>query len=199
MSGHAASAEATSFGGSEGSGHGNAAIVVEDAVDRRGSHAPARSSSLDNILREKTITPIGGIALLFNNMTGIGLTQTSQTYQHSGWVVTTIFFVVYMVISTLCALFIVEAMQGIPGNKYFQGTVEFGTLINFYFGPTAHIFGQICLFGALQGNAVASIIQSAQTVDNLLVDVFGKTCAVFSSTHVDMRYREAGVSFSFEI
>jgi hypothetical protein len=56
----------------------------------------------------------------------------------------------------------VEAMQAIPGNKHFQGTVEFGTLINFYFGKTTHIFGQILLYGALQSNAIQCIVVSAQ-------------------------------------
>ncbi|KAJ3218369.1 hypothetical protein HDU67_005918 [Dinochytrium kinnereticum] len=157
-----------------------ASIVVEESSGGNSGSPPrlARSDSLADILKGKTISPIGGIALLFNNMSGIGLTQTSQTYQQTGWLVTSLFFMIYMVISTLSALFIVEAMQAIPGNKYFQGTVEFGTLINFYFGPFAHIAGQLCLFGALQSNAIASIIQSSQTLDNLLIDVFGRTCAV---------------------
>ncbi|KAI9355988.1 hypothetical protein DFJ73DRAFT_250757 [Zopfochytrium polystomum] len=83
-----------------------------------------------------------------------------------------------MVISGLCALFIVEAMQCIPGNRFFQGTVEFATLINFYFGPVAHAAGQFCLFGALQSLAVSSIIQSSQTIDNLLIDLAGRTCGL---------------------
>jgi hypothetical protein len=67
-----------------------------------------------------------------------------------------------MIMSSFCALFIVEAMQCIPGNKYFQGTVEFATLINFYFGPITHIAGQLCLYGALQSMALTSTIQSVQ-------------------------------------
>ncbi|KAJ3113368.1 hypothetical protein HDU96_003504 [Phlyctochytrium bullatum] len=143
--------------------------------------ALTRSDSLTRIMKTKTITPIGGIALLFNNMTGIGLTQTSQTFQESGWLMTSLLFLLYMVIASLSALFIVEAMQAIPGNKYFQGTVEFGTLINFYFGPWAHIAGQMCLYGALQSNAIASIIQSAQTVDNMIMDFAGSTCGLTMS------------------
>jgi hypothetical protein len=69
-------------------------------------------------------------------------------------------------------------MQSIPGNKYWQGTVEFGTLVNFYMGPRSHILGQICLFGALQSLAVAAVIQSSQTLDHLLVDVWGRSCGV---------------------
>ncbi|KAJ3099034.1 hypothetical protein HDU97_003520 [Phlyctochytrium planicorne] len=151
-----------------------AANVSEETLGPHQANAGGDNASQ----RSDSLSRLGGIALIFNNMTGIGLSQTSQTYQQSGYIVTTIFFIIFMIISSLSALFVVEAMQAIPGNKYFQGTVEFGTLINFYFGPWSHILGQICLFGALQGNAVASIIQSSQTVDNLLIDAFGKTCAL---------------------
>ncbi|KAJ3074246.1 hypothetical protein HDU98_011738 [Podochytrium sp. JEL0797] len=88
-----------------------------------------------------------------------------------------------MIIASLCALFIVEAMQAIPGNRYFTGTVEFGTLINFYFGPTAHILGQFGLYGALQTMAIGSLIQSSQTMDNLFIDMFGETCGVSLSVN----------------
>ncbi|KAJ3074248.1 AAA ATPase midasin [Podochytrium sp. JEL0797] len=136
-------------------------------------------------------------------MTGIGIIQTSQLFQQSGWLPVTLFFVVFMIISSLCALFIVEAMQAIPGNRYFQGTVEFGTLINFYFGPTAHILGQMGLYGAFQAIAVASIIQSSQTMDNLFIDVFKQTCGVSlgitNATSTVMEWycvREHGTSIS---
>ena len=69
-------------------------------------------------------------------------------------------------------------MQGIPGNKYFQGDVEYATLINFYFEPVHHIVGQILLYGALQSNAIQGIVLSAQAIDRLLIDLFGKTCGV---------------------
>ncbi|ORY36698.1 hypothetical protein BCR33DRAFT_721915 [Rhizoclosmatium globosum] len=111
-------------------------------------------------------------------MTGIGMIQTSLVFQQSGWLPVTLFFALFMVISSLCALFMVEAMQAIPGNRYFQGHVEFGTLINFYFGSTAHMIGQFSLYGALEVIAVGSIIQSSQTMDNLLIDIFGRTCGV---------------------
>ncbi|KAJ3074247.1 hypothetical protein HDU98_011739 [Podochytrium sp. JEL0797] len=116
-------------------------------------------------------------------MTGIGIIQTASTFQESGWLLTTICFLVYMIISSLCALFIVEAMQAIPGNRYFTGTVEFGTLINFYFGPTAHIFGQFALYGALQSIAIGSLVQSSQTMDNVFIDMFGKTCGISLSVN----------------
>ncbi|KAJ3014518.1 UNVERIFIED_CONTAM: hypothetical protein HDU68_000240 [Siphonaria sp. JEL0065] len=131
-----------------------------------------------DLFRSKTVDKPNGISLIYNNMTGIGIIQTASTFQQSGWLLTIVFFVLYMVISSFCALFIVEAMQAIPGNRYFTGNVEYGTLINFYFGPTAHILGQMGLYGALQTMAIGSLIQSSQTMDHLFVDMFGKTCGV---------------------
>ena len=69
-------------------------------------------------------------------------------------------------------------MQGIPGNKYFQGDVEYATLINFYFNPIHHILGQVLLYGALQSNAIQGMVLSAQAIDRLIIDIFGKTCGV---------------------
>lgn len=69
-------------------------------------------------------------------------------------------------------------MQSIPGNKNFQGQVEFATLVDFYFGPRMHVAAQICLYGAIQSNAIQSIVLSAQAFDNILVDIFGKTCGI---------------------
>ncbi|KAJ3105641.1 hypothetical protein HDU97_007848 [Phlyctochytrium planicorne] len=153
-----------------------------------------RTQTLIQLLDTKTISMFGGITLLFNNMTGPAVPQTPNIFQQSGWIVVTIFLFTFSSISALCSLFIVEAMQAIPGNKHFQGTVEFGTLIHFYFGRWAHILGQICLYGALETNAIASMIQTSQTFDNILIDIFGKTYGlaltpsvrfVYATEHLD--------------
>ncbi|KAJ3275307.1 hypothetical protein HK104_003922 [Borealophlyctis nickersoniae] len=111
-------------------------------------------------------------------MTGPGVPFTPSMFQQAGWFVPVLMFIVFLFVSTLSVLFIIEAMQAIPGNKHFQGTVEFATLINFYFGKWAHIFGQILLYGAIQSQAIQCIIISAQTFDNILIDIFGKSCGL---------------------
>ncbi|KAI8826395.1 hypothetical protein BJ741DRAFT_631312 [Chytriomyces cf. hyalinus JEL632] len=149
-----------------------------DNLSTTHTHLHAQAQQHLNVIRSKTVQKIPGIALIFNNMTGIGMIQTPLIFQQSGWLPVTLFFILFMIISSLCALFIVEAMQAIPGNRFFSGTVEFGTLIHFYFGTWAHISGQVMMYGALQSLAVASMIQSSQTFDNLFVDVFRGTCGV---------------------
>ncbi|KAI9348527.1 hypothetical protein BDR26DRAFT_799106, partial [Obelidium mucronatum] len=120
----------------------------------------------------------GGIAFLFNNMTGTALSQTASLFQQSGWFPVIFLLLTFTAISTLSSLFIVEAMQTIPGNQHFQGTVEFATMINFYFGSRAHCLGQFCLYGSLMSQAISSIVMASQTVDNFAVDFFGKTCGI---------------------
>ncbi|KAJ3178664.1 hypothetical protein HDU87_003487 [Geranomyces variabilis] len=137
-----------------------------------------RRTTITKLLKAKTISFFPGVCLLINGMTGPGVPFTSATFQESGWFFPTILFFAFALVSALSVLFIIEAMQAVPGNKHFQGTVEFATLINFYFGNVAHYVGQFLLYGALQSNAMQCIVLMAQTLDNILIDVFGKTCAL---------------------
>ncbi|TPX60874.1 hypothetical protein SpCBS45565_g07390 [Spizellomyces sp. 'palustris'] len=138
----------------------------------------ARRTTISKLLKAKTISFFGGVCLLINGMTGPGVPFTPATFQQSGWLFPTILFVIFGLVSALSILFIIEAMQAVPGNKHFQGTVEFATLINFYFGDVAHYLGQFLLYGALQANAMQSIVIMAQTFDSILIDIFGKTCGL---------------------
>ncbi|KAJ3023275.1 hypothetical protein HKX48_003726 [Thoreauomyces humboldtii] len=137
-----------------------------------------RRTTISKLLKAKTISFFGGVCLLINGMTGPGVPFTQATFQQSGWFFPTILFLAFALVSALSVLFIIEAMQAVPGNKHFQGTVEFATLINFYFGNMAHYVGQFLLYGALQSNAMQCIVLMAQTFDNILIDVFGKSCAL---------------------
>ncbi|KAI8902849.1 hypothetical protein BC833DRAFT_520654, partial [Globomyces pollinis-pini] len=106
---------------------------------------------------------------------------TPSNFQSPGWLFTIISYVIFTFISGMNNLFLIESMQAIPGNKYFQGHVEFSTLINFYFGPNSHLFGQVILYCALQSNAIQSINLTAQATDRLILDGFGKTCGLSMS------------------
>ncbi|KAJ3338919.1 hypothetical protein HDU93_008898 [Gonapodya sp. JEL0774] len=80
---------------------------------------------------------------------------------------------------TISSLFLVESMQNVPGNRHFQGTVEFGTLINFYFeNKYLHLLGQFILFSALQGLNVANIVLTIQQFDTLIMAIFRKNCGI---------------------
>ncbi|KNC96338.1 uncharacterized protein SPPG_08240 [Spizellomyces punctatus DAOM BR117] len=138
----------------------------------------ARRTTISKLLKAKTISFFGGVCLLINGMTGPGVPFTPATFQQSGWFFPTILFIIFGLVSALSILFIIEAMQAVPGNKHFQGTVEFATLINFYFGDLAHYLGQFLLYGALQSNAMSGIVIMAQAFDSMIIDIFGKTCGL---------------------
>jgi hypothetical protein len=120
----------------------------------------------------------GALALLFNAATGPGLPFTPTLFQSPGVIFTFFCFIAFAFVSGFASLFIVESMQAIPGNQHFQGDVEYATLINFYFGPFAHLAGQFVLYGALQSNAIQGIVLSAQQIDNMFVDIFKKSCGI---------------------
>ncbi|KAJ3349809.1 hypothetical protein HDU91_006335 [Kappamyces sp. JEL0680] len=84
--------------------------------------------------------------------------------------------VIFTLLAGWCNLFLIEAMQAIPGNKYFQGDVEFSTLINFFFGPRLHLAGQFLLYCALQSNSI-----QWYATDQFITHIFGKTCGLSMS------------------
>ncbi|TPX49916.1 hypothetical protein SeMB42_g01485 [Synchytrium endobioticum] len=154
-------------------------LTAPDPANARSTFRLKRQSTMKKLLRHKTVGLLGGIALLVNSLAGPGLPQAASLFQQNGWLYPTIAFAVYAVLTSLCSMFVVEAMQSIPGNKHFQGTVEYGTLINFYFSDNfSHIIGQLFLYASLQSTAIASIITSAQTFDSVLIDIFHQTCGV---------------------
>ncbi|ORX55270.1 hypothetical protein BCR36DRAFT_321189 [Piromyces finnis] len=137
-----------------------------------------RNKTLKKLLDTKTVGFAGGVTLLINGILGPGLIPTPQIFSDAGFIIPTLTFIFFAVFSTICAQFIIEAMQSIPGNKHFQGTVEFSTLINFYFGKKMHVLGQIILYLALQSANISSIIYSAQTMDNFIINIFKKSCGI---------------------
>ncbi|KAF9965041.1 hypothetical protein BGZ70_005512 [Mortierella alpina] len=96
----------------------------------------------------KDISFWGGTALLISNMTGPGLVTLPIVAQSAGWLPTVLGFVLVATLSTLSSLFICEAMTEVPGNEYFQSNTT----------------------------NIASIAVSAQLFDNLLIQIFHRTC-----------------------
>jgi len=79
-----------------------------------------RNKTLKKLLDTKTVGFAGGVTLLINGILGPGLIPTPQIFSVSGLVIPALTFIFFAVFSTICAQFIVEAMQTIPGNKHFQ-------------------------------------------------------------------------------
>ncbi|KAI1319074.1 hypothetical protein EDD11_004963 [Mortierella claussenii] len=111
-------------------------------------------------------------------MTGPGVVTLPIVAQSAGWFPTLLGFGIVGILSTLSSLFICEAMTEVPGNEFFQSNVEFSNLILCFFGHRYHLLVQIICFLAMQTTNIASIAISAQLFDNLLIQVFHRTCGI---------------------
>ncbi|KAI8616824.1 hypothetical protein BC830DRAFT_1255196 [Chytriomyces sp. MP71] len=138
----------------------------------------SHSHTLKRLERIKTVGLWGGVCLLFNSMSGPAIPYTATVFQTLGVLIPFVLFLLFAVVSAFAVLFIVEAMQAIPGNKHFQGTVEFATLINFYFPAWGHILAQVILYGAIQSQAIQSVVLVSQAVDGIFVDIFKHSCGL---------------------
>jgi len=160
-------------------GKADSATEQNDNVDAWESWKREQNSG--TLQKIKNVGTGAGLALLINNLTGPGLSMVCELYQQSGWFWPTVFFVFACGLSTFASLVLIEAMQNIPGNRHFQGSVEFSTLLDFYLGRQQALLGQFILFASLQAFNIASIGVCFQQLDSFIIDVFGKSCALTMS------------------
>ncbi|KAJ3228665.1 hypothetical protein HDU78_009616 [Chytriomyces hyalinus] len=137
-----------------------------------------RRQTIRLLAASKTVSYFGGVCLLFNAMTGSGIPFVANAFATLGLFPPFVLFLLFAAISAFSCLFTIEAMQSIPGNKHFQGKVEFGTLVNFYFGSVEHVIAQFFLYGAIQCQAMNAILLCAQSFDSITADIFHQTCGV---------------------
>ncbi|KAG0245323.1 hypothetical protein BGX31_007521 [Mortierella sp. GBA43] len=126
----------------------------------------------------KDITFWGGFCLLICNTTGPGSVSLPQIALSAGWIPTLIGFILIGFLSYLSSLFICEAMTEYPGNDHFQANVEFSNLVHCFFGRRYKISIQLISFIAMQTTNIASIAICAQLFDNLLIQIFRRTCGI---------------------
>ncbi|KAF9197914.1 hypothetical protein BGZ49_001450 [Haplosporangium sp. Z 27] len=142
------------------------------------NHTPSANGEPARATVVKDITFWGGLCLLICNTTGPGAVSLPLIAQSSGWVPTVIGFVVIGFLSYLSSVFIGEAMTDVPGNEQFQENVEFSNLVFCFFGRKFQIIMQMICFLAMQTTNIASIAICAQVFDNLLIQLFHKTCGI---------------------
>ncbi|KAG0261337.1 hypothetical protein BG011_001111 [Mortierella polycephala] len=132
----------------------------------------------------KDISFWGGLALLICNTTGPGSVSLPLVAQNAGWVPTVVGYALIGTLSYLSSVFICEAMTLVPGNDHFQANVEFSNLVLCFFGRRYQILSQIVCFLALQTTIIASIAICSQVFDNLLIQIFHRTCGIQVSPSV---------------
>ncbi|KAJ9449833.1 hypothetical protein DIPPA_05178 [Diplonema papillatum] len=128
----------------------------------------------------KHIGYFGGFCLLVNNVTGPGLVEMPGANVSGGWLLVTLVVFGCYILSCLSCTMMLEAMKRMPGNSKFTQRIEFTTLAKYHFvGPQRkwYLVTLILFLLSFLTTLIASVIESAQTMDKALIEIFDKSCA----------------------
>jgi amino acid permease len=120
-------------------------------------------------VKKKTITLIGSIALLINNVTGGSMVVLPQTFQQAGWVLPVMALFGVAALSVTCGLMIIECMTLVPGNNRFQKRLEYTNIAHIYFPTWLYWIAQIFYQLSILAQNISMIVQSVQVMDFTLV------------------------------
>eukprot|EP01121_Diplochlamys_sp_Union-15-3_P021941 TRINITY_DN916_c0_g1_i2.p1 TRINITY_DN916_c0_g1~~TRINITY_DN916_c0_g1_i2.p1 ORF type:complete len:401 (+),score=32.44 TRINITY_DN916_c0_g1_i2:45-1247(+) len=119
----------------------------------------------------------GSFILTANNIMGPAMVAYPSLYQSAGWFSSTALLILIYLFSSFSATMLCEAMQRIPNNENFSKRWEFANVIKHYYGKKAYVIGQLLLNICLVANCIASIIVSAQVMDDFLIFAFSRSFA----------------------
>ena len=113
-------------------------------------------------MKKKTITLVGSIALLINNVTGGSMVVLPQTFQQAGWVLPVLALFGVAGLSCICGIMLIEAMTLVPGNNRFQKRLEYTNIAHIYFPRWLYWVAQIFYQLSILAQNISMIIQSVQ-------------------------------------
>ena len=67
---------------------------------------------------------MGGVSLLWNNITGPAMVALAGVYMNAGWLPATVLLALVGVMSGFGGGFLIEAMSRLPGNSEFEERIE---------------------------------------------------------------------------
>mmetsp|Transcript_760 Transcript_760/g.1168 ORF Transcript_760/g.1168 Transcript_760/m.1168 type:complete len:488 (+) Transcript_760:166-1629(+) len=128
-----------------------------------------QGSSSPNLLNHKgTIGMLGSISIAVNSLTGPAMLNLPSVFQKSGLIPTTLTIAFLCVLSTFCSLHMANVISKVPGNAHFHKEIEYSEAFRFFWGQKAFVITQIAFFACITCLNVASIIDTAQVVDQIL-------------------------------
>jgi len=140
---------------------------------------PATKSVVGLSVGARSITLLGSIALVLNNISGPGMLEFPATFQAAGYVPCLVLLAIVTVISSACATLLADAMARIPGNSAFEARHEFSDVTSHFLGQSWFGLTQGAFYLCLLSQNVAAIVSTAQVLDALVAGfVFGKTFAL---------------------
>jgi hypothetical protein len=113
----------------------------------------------------KSIGWLGSWCLLFNNYTGSAMISLTSIYLTAGWVPATLLFVAVGLMCAQVSVYLVEAMQMVPGNWNFEKRVELMYMAKRYLGKPLFWTAMAFFVLNVQLNNIGSIIVSTQQAD----------------------------------
>lgn len=125
-----------------------------------------------------TIGMLGSLAIMINSLTGPAMLNLPATYQQSGFIPTTFVILLVCYISIYCSRNMINLVTKIPGNRNFGKEVEYSECYRELWSFSAYIITQICFFGCLTCQNIASIVDTSQVVDEFLANFMGESIAI---------------------
>jgi len=111
---------------------------------------------------------IGSISIAVNSLTGPAMLNLPNVFQTSG-LIPTVFTIAFLcILSTLCSLHMADTISKIPRNAHFHQEIEYSEAFRYFWGKKAFVFTQIAFFCCISCLNVASIVDTAQVVDQIL-------------------------------
>lgn len=127
----------------------------------------------DPHMGSKSIGLMGGVMLLCNNLAGPTISLMPELTHETGWMAVLLAMGILASISGACGLLLLAAMRNMPGNANFERRVEFADVLKFYMNPVGYALSMTCYFAYLILTLMSYIIQTAQVLDYVSMDLFG--------------------------
>lgn len=123
----------------------------------------------------KSIGTFLSFIFLINQIYGPGVLAIPLVYEQSGLIPTMFMVTFFLVVSSLAATCLSQAIATIPGNRQYQQRVEFATAFEYYYGHKWHVVFQVLLAITVQAYNIASIVICAQSLDQAFISLSGET------------------------
>lgn len=157
-----------------------------------------KAPSEHDALGQKTISFFGSCVLTVNNVAGPGMLGIPLVFQQAGWLVPILILCTIYIVSSFASTMICETMNLVPGNSHYQERLEFSTVIKHYFGVKAYYVCQLFYNLSLTTMNIASILVSAQVMDEFIVFCFGQSYAIQFFPRFDIVVADASQAIPFE-
>jgi len=129
---------------------------------------------------------------MVNSLTGPAMLNLPSTFQRSGIIPTTLTIILLCILSSLCSLHMADVISKVPGNKKFQKEIEYSEVFRRFWSHRAYIFTQVAFFCCILCLNVASIMDTAQVVDQIFAHTNKGTAAlrynINNSSKVELVY-----------